>query len=83
MAHTQVHPHPLNRFIDMAVDVHFGDQVLPGTLTRVVPTKAAGRILKVVFDDPMTYGGMGAGWFRPSQVSLPGMADGLREKLGV
>jgi hypothetical protein len=77
MAHTQ-DKHSLSRYVDMTVDVHFGDQTLPGTLTQVVPTKAP-RSLKVVFDDPLVYGGIGAGWFSPAQVSLPGQAGGLGE----
>jgi hypothetical protein len=74
MIHTQ--EHLLSRYIDMAVDVHFGDEVLPGKVVRAI-TKPDGRDVKVVFDDPLVYGGMGAGWFKPTQVSLPGQAGGL------
>ena len=68
--------HPLNRYVEHAVDVHFGMQVLPGRLVRAL-TRPDGRDLKVIFDDPLVYGGMGAGWFSASEVSLPGMAGGL------
>lgn len=68
--------HPLNRYVGQAVDVHFGGDVLPGTLTRVV-SRPEGRDLKVVFDDPLVYGGMGAGWFTAQEVSHPGQAGGL------
>ena len=76
MAHTRDYD-TLNRYVGVAVDVHYGGGVLPGKVVKVVPTKPDDRSVKVVFDDPMTYGGMGAGWFTPAQVSLPGQAGGL------
>lgn len=68
---TRLHPHQYGHLIDRAVEVHFGNEVLQGKVTQVV-SKPEGRDIKVVFDDPMVYGGIGAGWFLPSQVSLPG-----------
>ena len=76
MAHTKDYL-ALSRYVGISVDVHFGGEVLPGTVTKVVPKQDDDRSIKVVFDDPMTYGGMGAGWFTPAQVSLPGQAGGI------
>lgn len=68
---TLLNLHPLAHLVDQRVDVHFGGDVLPGRVTQVFK-KPEDRDLKVVFDDPLVYGGMGAGWFRADQVSLPG-----------
>jgi len=57
----------------MKVDVWLGNGALPplpGTVTKVVPEKEFPY--KVVFDDPLVYGGAGAGWFNETQVALPG-----------
>jgi hypothetical protein len=55
---------------DMRVDVHFGQTILPGRITKFVRTRE--RSYKVVFDDPLVYGGSGAGWFPREMVALPG-----------
>lgn len=68
--------HPLFRYVDQPIEVRFGGECLPGKITRVIG-KPDGRDIKVVFDDPLVYGGMGAGWFSASEVNLPGQAGGL------
>jgi hypothetical protein len=67
----KVEAHPLASYIDQPVDVHFGGDVLPGRVVQVY-NKTDGRDIKVLFDDPLVYGGMGAGWFKADQVSRPG-----------
>jgi hypothetical protein len=65
--------HPLAHLIDQQVDVHFGGEVLPGKVTQIAH-KTDERDIKVIFDDPLVYGGTGAGWFKADQVTLPGQA---------
>ena len=51
--------------------VHFANgDALPGKIVRYAPDQVYSY--KVVFDDPLVYGGTGAGWFEPAQVALPG-----------
>jgi len=63
----------------VTVDVHFGGQVLPGTVVKAYG-RDDGRDIKVLFDDPLVYGGMGAGWFSADEVSLPGQRPGLDQR---
>ena len=58
--------------VDDRVDVHFGGNRLSGHISRIVPQRKDDRPIKVVFDDPLVYGGAGAGWFRADQLSRPG-----------
>jgi hypothetical protein len=69
--------HPLAKYVDCPVDVHFGPEVLPGKMTRVVK-HMDGKDIKVIFDDPLVFGGVGTGWFTVDQVALPGQAPPLR-----
>ena len=57
--------HPLLHLIGQQVDVHFGNEVLTGKVVRVYTHD--GKDIKVVFDDPLVYGGVGAGWFAPTK----------------
>ena len=76
MTRTAPAPHPLAHYIGIDVEVHLGSQMLRGKIARVY-TKPEDRDIKVVFDDPMVYGGQGAGWFTADQVSLPGQRTPL------
>lgn len=78
MVYTQ-ETHRLYRYVGVTVDVHFGGQVLPGTVVKTYQ-RDDGRDVKVLFDDPLVYGGMGAGWFSPDEVSLPGQRPGLGQQ---